>query len=241
MMGYSYLSYEQQNILVEKSLSGDEAATLALIDFLMPFANKIAWRFINPGVDLEDLLQEATCAILMAIPRYRPDLNSKFSSYCYFWMVKRIQNYAVPATRISGVNAYIDYIYSYIHQFEEVPDDETIKAELNISDETLNTYKYVVKPNILFDHTRSELESPSGVDVDEIINKIILEGALGCLTEQEQHIVISYWGLFSTPRRSYREIGLRYDRSGEWVRRIENEARNTMRIYLSNAGVKLDL
>lgn len=240
-MAYSYLTYEQQNILVERSLSGDEAATLALIDFLMPFANKIAWRFINPGVDLDDLLQEATCAILMAIPRYRADRNSKFSSYCYFWMVKRVQNYATPASRITGVNTYIDFIYSYIHQFEEIPDDDTIKTELCISDETLEKYKYVVMPNILFDHSRKEIESPSGVDVDDIVNKIILESALGCLSELEQHIVISYWGLFSTPSRSYREIGVRYDRSGEWVRRIEKEARNTMRSYLSSSGVKLEL
>ena len=89
-----YLSYEEQIELVKRSVCGDEKATVALINLCEPIAGAIARGYNLSPTDMEDLMQEAMFGVLYAIPRYRPDKGTKFTTYCTFWIKKRIHAFA---------------------------------------------------------------------------------------------------------------------------------------------------
>jgi RNA polymerase sigma-B factor len=60
---------------------GDSAARDELVDRYMPFARKLALRYIHSREPLEDLVQVAYIGLLNAVERFDPDQGKKFTTF----------------------------------------------------------------------------------------------------------------------------------------------------------------
>ncbi|MBI5035943.1 helix-turn-helix domain-containing protein [Candidatus Micrarchaeota archaeon] len=61
--------------LVLKAKAGDAEAIAKLVKIYKPYAYQISRKFFIPGMDREDLLQEAFSAIVLAIKKYNPGIR----------------------------------------------------------------------------------------------------------------------------------------------------------------------
>ncbi len=63
--------------------------TKLCMDYL-PMIKSIATKYKGNGVPLEDLIQEGFLGLLEAEKRFEPSNGSKFSTYAFYWIKKKI-------------------------------------------------------------------------------------------------------------------------------------------------------
>lgn len=64
-----------------------------LVKAYLPFAKRIARRFVGRGVELEDLEQVASLGLLKSIERFEPERGLQFTSYATPTIVGDLRNY----------------------------------------------------------------------------------------------------------------------------------------------------
>jgi RNA polymerase primary sigma factor len=59
------------------------------------FAVKVAQKYkaIFPSLDIEELIEEGKTGLLEASLHYRSDKKASFSTYAWFWIIKKVQTY----------------------------------------------------------------------------------------------------------------------------------------------------
>lgn len=72
---------------------GDSAARDELVDRYMPFARKLALRYIHSREPLEDLVQVAFIGLLNAIERFDPEQGKKFTTFAAPTILGEIKRY----------------------------------------------------------------------------------------------------------------------------------------------------
>jgi RNA polymerase sigma-B factor len=72
---------------------GDPAARNELVDRFMPFARKLAVRYIHSREPLDDLVQVASIGLLHAIDRFDPEHGKKFTTFAAPTILGEIKRY----------------------------------------------------------------------------------------------------------------------------------------------------
>ena len=89
---FSQLTPEQQTQLIHQLEQGDPSARQRLIESHLRMVVPIARRYMRPGVELCDLIQEGNIGLIEAVDRYDPALG-RFSCYARYWVKKMILLY----------------------------------------------------------------------------------------------------------------------------------------------------
>ncbi len=88
------LAREPDEVLFEiHSRDGDSAARDELVDRYMPFARKLALRYIHSREPLEDLVQVAYIGLLNAVERFDPEQGKKFTTFAAPTILGEIKRY----------------------------------------------------------------------------------------------------------------------------------------------------
>lgn len=241
-MNNKYLSFDEQNELIKKSIGGDEKATVALINLCYPIAGKIAKQYASSNADIQDLMQEAVYGILLAIPRYRPNMGTKFTTYCTFWIQKKMRQYAemnfikCPEKKINKLKEYSFFIEEFKKNEGREPSNEEIMEGIGVSEEDVRSFKEFPSSYFILDEVSAYLPW-DGEDVADIaVLHVLLEEALEYVNENERQVIIWRFGLFSSPFRTYKEISKDLNCSKEWVRQLELSGLKKMKKYFSKIG-----
>lgn len=72
---------EEMSVLIERSHAGDKAAREVLIEKNLGLVHHIVKRFLNRGVDAEDLFQIGCIGLMKAIDKFDLGFDVKFSTY----------------------------------------------------------------------------------------------------------------------------------------------------------------
>ncbi len=78
---YSSISKKETYGLIKQAQEGDSYAREILIEKNAGLVNKIAWKFANSGVEIEDLIQIGYIGLLKAINKFDFRYNVMFSTY----------------------------------------------------------------------------------------------------------------------------------------------------------------
>lgn len=233
-----YLDFKQQYELVKRSLNGDENATIELLTFLTPFVIKYAGRYISSNVSFEDLVQEGYYAILYAIPKYRPDKRTTFSTYSSMWVIKRMRECSsrgiikVPEHQGKCVNRYLRYVDDYITQYGFEPGDDQVMTDLDIDRETLD--KYRTTPYVYMLDMPEICKDAESDHVDDTLLRLIIEESLSCVTPLERQVISSRWGLNGCVPKPRIEVAKEIGWSCEWTRQIELSALAKLKEHLES-------
>ena len=98
------LSPEELHDLGRRSAEGDLSARETLILSHLPLVKKMVSRFMNRGVEYDDLYQEGCCGLIEAVIRYDYTRGTSLAAYAYHWINKRLhkailtQNKNIPIT-----------------------------------------------------------------------------------------------------------------------------------------------
>ena len=248
------LTYDEIKAIYRRIKSGDETAKEELIIKNMRLVQKIASKYMNRGVDFEDLVQEGVLGLNTAIDRYNPKLGYAFSTFSVWYIRQKIQRYIednqstirIPVHKRQWLRDIKSKINKLETELGRKATKEEIIEKLGITEENIEEYFCLSYPIVsLNDKLKSN--SSKGDDTDEfsefvadpsnqyeeLLSAIANESILGIikkiLTEREFYIVCMRNGIVDGREHTLEEIGSQFNVTRERIRQIEAKAYRKLR------------
>jgi len=89
------LTREEELDLTQRSAAGDRAALARLITAHRRFVVKIARKYRNYGLPMNDLVQEGTIGFIHAVRRFDPKRDVRLNTYSMWWIRAAIQDHVI--------------------------------------------------------------------------------------------------------------------------------------------------
>ena len=235
------LDVEETNDLIRKAKQGDGSAKEKLILENNNLIKSIVRRYLNKGVEYDDLYQLASMGLLKAINGFDESFNVRFSTYAVPRIAGEIKRFmrddgSIKVSRAlksaaKQINAFIEK-YSFEHGFQ--PSVKMISDEFNMPEsEVVFTMGSSRMPVSIFD--RGDYKDEKGQELldklpvedrqDEIIDSLQLKAAIDNLEERDRKVIILRYFRDMTQSEVAAMLGV----SQVQVSRIENRIMKTFR------------
>jgi len=242
-----------KNIPVEKlielySKNNSPEILSIIVEKNRKFAYKIANEFKNPSSEDKDILQVAFTGLLVAINRYDPKLNNKFSTFAYYCIKGEILHYIrdnklikIPRWLWKLNSIFNEYVTKFESENHRYPTKEEISVGMNVSvgsiDEILKAreaafYNHSLdnNSNNNFSFDKKLIKSRSYRSFDLVMeDKIILWDAIDKLKGPSKKILILKY-VFGF---SQEEIGKKMGISQKSVSRKLRDSLDTLKSYFT--------
>ena len=149
------MTEELRALFARYKQTGDVEARNKIVEQHLYIAEIIAKKFVGRGVPYEDLLQEASMAIISAVDRFDPDEGAKFSTYLTPTITGEIKNYFRDKSRMISLPRRLNDLNVAVKKFCE---------------------KYVAKEGVM--PTAQEIAKTLGVSEEEVIKVFEISGTL---------------------------------------------------------------
>jgi len=209
-------------------------------------AEIISKKFVNRGIDYEDIYQVACVALIKAVERFSLDKGVKFISFATPTVIGEIKRFfrdkgsviRIPR-RVYEVYQKVGYARELLSQeLQRVPRIDEIAKYLNISEETVIeiTESYGAHNMQSFDQSAFadddlELHETIGVEdnaFEKIENRDFLEKSLGRFNEAEKVFIKMRY----IQNKTQKQIAEKLDVSQMYVSRMERKILERFRIIL---------
>ncbi len=239
------LIYEQMLALIRQAKNGDEGAKETLLSENVSLIKCIVKRYLNRGVEYDDLFQLASLGFLKAIAGFDENFGVRFSTYAVPMIAGEIKRFmrddgSVKVSRTlkqtaKEMNAYIEQRtletgkqppVSEVAQKFGVEESEAVfilgSSKMPVSIYAGTEYK---------DGAERELvESLPAMDTqEEMIDSLLIKGAIEALPERERKIIILRYFRDMTQSEVAKKIGV----SQVQVSRLETKIIKSFREKLS--------
>ncbi|AGC69371.1 RNA polymerase factor sigma-70 RpoD [Thermoclostridium stercorarium subsp. stercorarium DSM 8532] len=209
-------------------------------------AEILAKKFINRGVEYDDLYQVACMALINAVERFDVNANVKFVSFATPTIIGEIKRYFRDKASVIRVPRRIYEIYQKVNQTRELlmqkngraPRVDEIAEYLNLSEETIleiieswNVYKIQSFDQTIYDDDDVELHEAIGEDdetFEKINNRDFLEKSLKHFNETEKKFIrLRYF-----ENKTQKEIAENFNVSQMYISRLERKTLEKFRRIL---------
>lgn len=219
------LNQEQTLQLIKEAQSGSECAKLLLLQHNYPLIKSVIKRFLNKGVEYDDLYQLGCVGFLKAIANFDEIFNVKFSTYVVPMVAGEVKRFlrddgSIKVSRALkvlnfNINKFInDYRLSHN---DESPTIDIIAKEFNVDEHevimAMESGSSLISLNEKFDeddtHSQSIMER---IQVDEVsheqIDYIMLKEALAGLDIRDKKLIILRYFRNKTQSEVAKELGV---------------------------------
>lgn len=243
---------EERNLAIRSKKGGldGKKAEEALIVANLRLVVSIAWKYVRPDIELEDLVQEGNCGLIKAIARFAPERGLRLSTYASWWIRMSITRYSknfgrlirLPVHRVTKIHDLLKAINT-LKQYGPEPNVAEIAAHLDVSiktvDRLLNEAQYPISlstPAYPLDGISGDNEQEIGETIEDeaFVSPYAaaleseftanLYGAFEKLTEREADILSLRFGLGEAEPETLESISKKYGLTRERVRQIETAA-----------------
>lgn len=234
------LSAESERRLGLRAYRGDYDAVREMVVCNTRLAAEHARRRdISPGLDNEDLLQEASLGLFRAAEKFDPSKGFKFSTYATWWIRQAVsraradksRTVRVPVHVVEKINKLRAIEYSYAVG-GGIPDESEVAARAEWTAEELASVRRVeINPEPIDAHLNvADGDAPS---VEEAALRAIEAEDLAVFLEthlsaREIDVLSRRLGLWGLRKETLDEIGTHYDVTRERIRQVENQAMKTL-------------
>ena len=228
------LTNEETFNLLEQAKNGDDFAKEQLISINSPLIKSIVKRYLNKGVEYDDLYQLGALGFVKAIKNYDASFNVKFTTYAVPMIAGEIKRFLRDDGSVK-VSRSIKYtaieIKNYINEYLKVnlksPTIEQIAQALNleVNDVVLameaNSNPLSINEKYSDDEDSFSLQDKltDNFSVDNFLDKFALRELIETLSSKEKQIIIMRYFLDKTQSEIAKELGV----SQVQVSRIENK------------------
>lgn len=228
------LTNDETFALLTQAKNGDDLAKEKLISFNSPLIKSIVKRYLNKGVEYDDLYQLGAMGFVKAINNYDPSFNVKFTTYAVPMIAGEIKRFlrddgtikvsrSIKHTAIQIKNFIAEYSEKYLKN----PSLETISREFNLE---LNDVVLALEANSSplslnekFNDSSDAItimdKLPDDFSLDNLNNKLALRELIKTLSSREKQIIIMRYYLDKTQSEIAKELGV----SQVQISRIENK------------------
>lgn len=247
------LTFEELVALYKRIELGDETARETVVTYNLRLVVSIAKKFVNMGVDFEDLISAGHEGLLLAVDKYDYRMGLTFSNYAIWWIRQTISRSIANESKIIRipVHAYEyllkikKFMQNYYLNFGQQPSVETISKALNLKKDSIESVlPYLDDMVSLNDQTKNDEYSDTEL-IDLIPDYYNLEeDVLGnaeneelkdyvfnypYLTDREKLVIAYRFGFEDGQIHTLEEVGSMIGVTRERVRQIENRAIKTLR------------
>ena len=239
------LNNDETLLLLEKAKNGDDYAKEKLISFNSPLIKSIVKRYLNKGVEYDDLFQLGAMGFIKAINNYDANFNVKFTTYAVPMIAGEIKRFMRDdgTIKVSRSIKYLavqikNYVNEYVKQYNKQPSIEKIGKALNVElNDIILALEANTTPLSLNDRVNDSPDSPAILDkicdnfsLENLNNKLALRELIETLCAREKQIIIMRYYLDKTQGEIAKELGV----SQVQISRIENRILSEMREKLIN-------
>lgn len=235
ILGENMLDTETTNKLLENAKMGDENAKSILITENSPLIKSVIKKYLNKGIEFDDLYQLGSLGFLKAINNFDENFGVKFSTYAVPMIageVKRFirDNGIIKVSRSTKqLNMRINrFIEEYVNTHEKSPNIDVIAEYFHISEREvvyamdsssrpMSLYTLVGDDNGKEQYLIDKVEDENRIS-DEMDNQM-LYGIINELPPREKKIIILRYFRDKTQKEIASELGV----SQVQVSRLENK------------------
>ncbi len=189
---------------ITKAKNGDEEAKTALIENNSPLVKSIVKRYLNKGIEYDDLYQLGCLGFLKAINNFDEAFNVKFSTYAVPMIAGEIKRFLRDDGSIKVSRAIKGMYFQMQKLFDErktqnlpPPTISELSKIFNIEESevvfTLESAKMPLSLHQQFDKDGSNIEIIDRVaaeDGENVINNIFVKDLLKILPDKDRKIII---------------------------------------------------
>lgn len=228
------LSSEETLLLLNEAKNGDDFAKERLITINSPLIKSIVKRYLNKGVEYDDLYQLGAMGFVKAINNYDANFNVKFTTYAVPMIAGEIKRFlrddgCIKVSRsIKHTSILVkNYIADFIKKNNTNPTVEYVSKQLNLEEnDVILALEANTTPLSLNDRYGEGEDSvsildrvPDNFSVDNLVDKMALREMINGLSAREKQVIIMRYFLDKTQSEIAKELGV----SQVQVSRIENK------------------
>jgi RNA polymerase primary sigma factor len=247
------LDIATERYLIRRAQKGSRTAINRLVSANLLFVIKIAYKYRNQGMELEDIISAGNLGLIQAALRMEPARQNKFITYAVWWIRQSIRQAIFNQSRLirlaSNKEEKIKRMYRYSFPVKSYIggvslDWEKLEEKLGKDSVELLEIMQFIEPPMSFDykvdrhHKRSLMETLASDEAtpEEVLQQKEREQCLmkasRSLDKREYKILHEYYGLRNTKRMSLSQIGETINLSKERVRQLKDQALKKLRFIL---------
>lgn len=210
-------------------------------------AEIISKKFINRGIDYEDLYQVSSIALIKAVERFSPDKGVKFVSFATPTIIGELKRFFRDKASVIRIPRRIYELYQRVNQTREllsqnlqrVPKVEEIAVALNMSEENVleiieswNAYNLQSFDQTVYSDDDLELHETIGEEdtsFERIENRDFLEKSLERFNEIEKKFISERYFKNKTQKQIADALGV----SQMYVSRMEKKVVDKFKTILN--------
>jgi len=238
---------ESDNALFEKyKKEKDPAIRNELVSRYLYLAEILSKKFINRGVDYDDIYQVACVALINAVERFDTEAEVKFVSFATPTIIGEIKRYFRDKASVIRIPRRIYEVYQKVNQAREYlthlngrsPRVDEIASYLNLSEESVleiveswNVYKIQSFDQTIYEEDDLELYETIGEDdetFERINNRDFLEKSLKHFDETEKKFI----RLRFFENKTQKQIAAQFNVSQMYISRMEKKTLEKFRKIL---------
>ncbi len=234
------LSQEETLQLIKDAKSGNEEAKEKLIKENSPLIKSLIKRYLNKGIEYDDLYQLGCLGFIKAIYNFSEAFNTKFSTYVVPMVIGEIKRFmrddgAIKVSRAIKtqnikINRFLEEFYSKNYR---KPTFEEISKEFNMDiADVVFTMDSAKMPISIYTPSQDEenrniflLDKYVEDRSDDMVDNIVLKNILKNLCERDKQIIILRFFRDKTQSEIAKLLGV----SQVQVSRLENKILEKMR------------
>lgn len=224
----------------------DPAVRNEIVSRYLYLAEILSKKFLNRGVEYEDLYQVACIALINAVERFNTEADVKFVSFATPTIIGEIKRYFRDKASVIRVPRRIYESYQKVNQVKEsltqeygrTPRVDEIAEHLKLSEESIleiieswNVYKIQSFDQTMYDEDDLELYETIGEDdetFERIINRDFLEKSLKHFDDIEKKFIsLRYFG-----NKTQKQIAEQFNVSQMYISRLEKKTLGKFRKLL---------
>ncbi len=240
---------------------GNQAAKHQILETNLRLVVPTAKRFLRPGMDLMDLIEEGNLGLLQAIDKFDPSKGYRFSTYAVYWIEQHIRKYIEEQSGSIKIPSHAwGKLKRWFRAWNELkeangrePSLQEMAQELDLSArqvksimDTLSAAKGIDSlTTMVYDEEDVTLEdvlsddgkgNPHDVFLQQEDHNSIKQ-SMADLSDRDRQIIIMRYGLDDNDPKTLGEVADELGLSRERVRQIEDRAIRTLRREAMRAGL----
>lgn len=249
---YDLLKPEDEPILAQKILEGDEEAKNTLINANLRLVVNIAKHYVGRGMLFLDLIQEGNLGLMKAVDKFDYTKGFKFSTYATWWIRQAItraiadqaRTIRIPVHMVETINKMTRIQRQLIQDLGREPTAEEISEAMGgeLTPKRIREIQRIAMEPVSLETPIGEeddshlgdfiedkdSESPSDYTTRQLL-KEKLYGILKDLSDREERVIRLRYGLDDNHPRTLEEVGKEFGVTRERIRQIEAKAIKKLR------------
>lgn len=259
---FEVLSRELELEYIVRCKNGDSQAWQSIYDHNIRLLKKISRRYLNRGLDMEDLVQEAALGLLHAVKLFDTSKGFKLSTYATWWIKQYVQRAVSNKSRTIRIPIHkqneIVLVQKTFHQFIEDhgrhPDSAELAKETGLDQKTVEKLRHYMQDLASLNEsvsededglTRIDLEiASSGCQPEEIIedssDRTKVREWMSQLEQSDRNIAMYYFGFMDQGDKSESDVARFFQMPLSMAKRRLKEIKTKLRSIADHTEINSD-